>query len=55
MAALGVDGAAAGQSGARQETIRVTQAEERQAGEVIEDEGDAHDKIIEFLGELKIV
>ena len=55
LAALGVDAAAVGQGGARQETIRVTQAEERQAGEVIEDEGDAHDKIIEFLGELKIV
>ncbi len=55
LAALGVDAAAVGQSGARQETVRVTAAEERQAGEVIEDEGDAHDKIVEFLGELKIV
>ena len=55
LAALGIDATAVGQSGARQETVRVTDAEERQAGEVIEDEGDAHDKIIEFLGELKIV
>ena len=55
LAALGIDAAAGGQSGARQETVRVTDAEERQAGEVIEDEGDAHEKIVEFLGELKIV
>ena len=55
LAALGIDAAAVGQSGARQETVRVTDAEERQAGEVIEDEGDAHEKIVEFLGELKIV
>ena len=55
LAALGIEAAQVGQSGARQETVRVTDAEERQAGEVIEDEGDAHEKIVEFLGELKIV
>lgn len=55
LSALGLDESSVGQSGARQETVRVTDAEERQAGEVIEDEGDAHEKIVEFLGELKIV
>ena len=55
LAALGIDSSTVGKNGARQETVRVTDAEERQAGEVIEDEGDAHQKIVEFLGELKIV
>ena len=55
LAALGIDSGAVGKSGARQETVRITEAEERQAGEVIEDEGDAHEKIVEFLGELKVV
>tara|TARA_Y100000994_G_scaffold6752_1_gene6067 strand:- start:432 stop:821 length:390 start_codon:yes stop_codon:yes gene_type:complete len=55
LAGLGVDSSAVGKSGSRQDTVRVTEAEERQAGEVIEDEGEAHEKIVEFLGELKIV
>jgi electron transfer flavoprotein beta subunit len=55
LAALGIDSGVVGKNGARQETVRITDAEERQAGEVIEDEGDAHEKIVEFLGELKVV
>ena len=53
--ALGIDSSAVGKDGARQETIRVTDAEARQAGEVVEDQGDAHEKIIEFLVELKVI
>jgi electron transfer flavoprotein beta subunit len=55
LAGLGVDAGAIGQGGARQETVEVTAAEERQAGEIIEDEGDAYEKIVEFLGELKVI
>ena len=55
LAGLGVDAGQVGQGGARQETVEVTAAEERQAGEIIEDEGDAYEKIVEFLGELKVI
>ena len=55
LAALGIDSGVVGKNGARQETVRVTDAEERQAGEVIEDDGNAHEKIVEFLAELKVV
>ena len=33
----------------------VTDAAEREAGEIITDEGDAHTNIVEFLAELKII
>lgn len=55
LAGLGVDAGAVGVGGARQETVQVTDAEERQAGEIVEDEGDAHEKIVEFLGDLKVI
>jgi len=55
LAGLGVAAGQVGQGGARQETVEVTAAEERQAGEIIEDEGDAYEKIVEFLGELKVI
>jgi len=55
LSALGIDSSSVGKNGARQETVQVTDAEERQAGEIIEDDGDAHEKIIEFLGELKVI
>src|SRR5438309_2022795 len=44
-----------GWPGARQEITDVRQAEERQAGEKIEDEGDAHEKIVAFLEQLKVI
>lgn len=55
LSALGIDSSSVGKNGARQETVQVTEAEERQAGEIIEDDGHAHEKIIEFLGELKVI
>jgi hypothetical protein len=33
----------------------VTPAEERQAGEIIEDDGTGHEKIVAFLEKLKVV
>jgi electron transfer flavoprotein beta subunit len=38
-----------------QEITEVTAAEERQAGEKVVDEGDAHEKIIAFLDQLKVI
>ena len=55
VADLGLDPSAVGWAGARQEIVDVTRAEERESGEIIEDEGEAHLRIIEFLEELKIL
>ena len=52
---LGLDASQIGWDGARQEITDVRQAEERQAGEKIEDEGDAHEKIVAFLEQLKVI
>lgn len=55
VADLGLDAAAVGWAGARQEIVEITPAEEREAGEIVEDEGEAHLKIIEFLEGLKVI
>ncbi|MFT7648084.1 MAG: electron transfer flavoprotein beta subunit [Candidatus Poriferisodalaceae bacterium] len=55
LADLGIDAGAVGQAGSRQETVEVTSAEARQAGEIHEDNGDGHDKIVAFLAELKVI
>ena len=55
VADLGLDAGQVGWGGARQEITDVRQAEERQAGEKIEDEGDAHEKIVAFLEKLKVI
>jgi electron transfer flavoprotein beta subunit len=44
-----------GWAGAGQQIVDVTQAPAREAGEIIEDEGEAHLKIIEFLEGLKVI
>jgi electron transfer flavoprotein beta subunit len=55
VADLGIDAAAVGQAGARQETVAVTDAEARQAGEVVTDEGDAFQRVVDYLAELKVI
>jgi electron transfer flavoprotein beta subunit len=55
VADLGLDAGQVGWGGARQEITEVRQAEERKAGEKIEDEGDAHEKIVGFLEQLKVI
>jgi electron transfer flavoprotein beta subunit len=55
VADLGIDAAIVGWAGAGQEIIDVSAAPEREAGEVIEDDGEAHQKIIEFLDGLKVL
>jgi electron transfer flavoprotein beta subunit len=55
LADLGIDASSVGWAGAGQETIDIAAAAEREAGEIIEDEGDAHAKIVEFLDGLKVL
>ena len=52
VADLGLDPAAAGWSGARQVIVDVAPSEQRRAGEVVEDQGDAHQAIIRFLEQI---
>src|SRR3954466_4027728 len=46
---LGVDAGAVGLGGSGQEITSVQAAEERKAGEIVVDEGDAHEKVVAFL------
>src|SRR4051794_20078240 len=55
VADLGVDAAQVGGAGSGQEITSVQAAEERKAGEIVEDEGDAHERIIQFLEQLKVI
>jgi electron transfer flavoprotein beta subunit len=52
---LGIDASEVGWAGARQEIVDVSPAAEREAGEIIEDEGEAHERIVQFLDELKVL
>ena len=44
-----------GWAGANQQIVDVAAAPEREAGEIVEDDGDAHLKIVEFLDNLKVI
>jgi electron transfer flavoprotein beta subunit len=55
VADLGLDASEVGWPGSRQEIISVTPAEEREAGEIVVDEGDAHEKIVAFLESVKVI
>ncbi len=52
---LGVDPAQVGEAGARQEVVSVQPADERKAGEIIVDEGDAHERVVAFLEQIKVL
>jgi electron transfer flavoprotein beta subunit len=52
---LGLGADQVGWSGARQEIVEIASVPEREAGEIVEDEGDAHEKIIAFLEQLKVI
>jgi electron transfer flavoprotein beta subunit len=52
---LGLGADQVGWSGARQTITDVSAAEERKAGEIIEDEGDAHERVVSFLEQLKVI
>ncbi len=55
LADLGLDPGDVGFSGARQEITSVTAAAERTAGDVVEDDGQAHVRIVSYLESLKVV
>jgi electron transfer flavoprotein beta subunit len=52
---LGLSDGDVGWKGARQQITSIEAAPERQAGEKIEDEGDAHERIVAFLEQLKVI
>ena len=55
IADLGIESYQVGWSGGGQEIVSIELAPEREAGEVIEDEGDGHERIVAFLEELKVI
>jgi electron transfer flavoprotein beta subunit len=55
VADLGLDAGQVGWAGSGQKIVEVTPAEERQAGQIIEDDGDGHLKIVEYLEQLKVI
>jgi electron transfer flavoprotein beta subunit len=52
---LGLESGQVGWTGARQEIVDVAAAEERKAGEVIEDDGTGHERIVQYLESLKVI
>jgi electron transfer flavoprotein beta subunit len=52
---LGLGADDVGWSGAGQEIVSIEPAPQREAGEVIEDEGEAYLKVVEFLETLKVI
>ncbi len=55
IAELGLDAGEVGSAGARQEIIEVLAAEERATGELVEDNGQAHLRIVSLLESLKVI
>ncbi len=55
LADLGIDPSQVGATGARQEIVDVKAAEERASGEIVVDEGDAAQRIVAFLEQLKVI
>ena len=55
VADLGLDASSVGWAGARQEVVEVAAAEARQAGEIVEDDGEGYLKIVAFLEGLKVI
>jgi electron transfer flavoprotein beta subunit len=55
VADLGLDGGQVGWAGARQQITSVAAAPQRQAGEKVEDDGEAYQRIVGLLEQLKVV
>ena len=55
LADLGIEPAQVGWAGAGQEITDVAEAEERKAGEIVVDEGDGHERVIQYLEQLKVI
>jgi electron transfer flavoprotein beta subunit len=52
---LGIGTDQVGDGGSRQEIISVEPAEQRKAGEIVVDEGDAYERVVAFLEQLKVI
>ncbi len=52
---LGIDAAQVGWAGSGQSIVKVYDAPPREAGEVIEDDGTAHERVVQFLDDLKVI
>jgi electron transfer flavoprotein beta subunit len=52
---LGLDAGSVGWDGARESIVSVTAAPQREAGEKVEDDGEAFVRIVEFLDRLKVI
>ncbi len=55
VADLGLQPDQVGWAGARQEIVNIAAAPERQAGEKIEDDGNAYERVVAFLESLKVI
>jgi len=55
VADLGLDAGVVGWAGAGQEIVAVDKAEERQAGTIVEDDGEGFQKIVALLENLKVI
>ena len=53
--ALGLRTSEVGFAGARQKIVEVLAAEERKAGDIVEDDGQAHLRIVSYLESLKVI
>lgn len=52
---LGVDPSAVGTAGAGQDIVSVADAPAREAGEIIDDDGEAHERLVAYLAGLKVI
>jgi len=52
---LGIDASAVGSAGAGQEIVTVEDAPAREAGEIIEDDGESFGRIVAYLENLKVI
>jgi electron transfer flavoprotein beta subunit len=55
VADLGIDASQVGWAGAGQDIVDISPAPARQAGEKVEDDGTAHERIVAFLEQLKVI
>jgi electron transfer flavoprotein beta subunit len=55
LADLGIDPATVGSAGAGQEIVAVDEAPAREAGEIVEDDGEGYAKIVAYLENLKVI
>jgi electron transfer flavoprotein beta subunit len=55
VADLGLDAGSVGAAGAGQEIVAVDDAPAREAGEIVEDDGEAFQRVVSFLEDLKVI